>query len=239
VETLQRAQEDDFLLALGNYLFGAPGGGPPPPERESPWKANHFRLFLSHISAQKQFVSAVKSSLATRGIDGFVAHEDIEPTKEWLDQIEIALETCDALAAILTNGFHESQWTDQEVGFCVNRRVLVIPVRLGVDPYGFVSRYQAFTPLPADSGAVASGLFDILCKHDLTAEKMGPALVSLFADSCTFADAKQKVKLLERVRRWTPEMLREIEQAVEKNSQIRDSFGVPEAVRGIVRAHGK
>ncbi len=230
---------DDSLVALGNYLFGGSVTDSSSARRELPWETNRFRLFLGHVSAEKKFVSAVKKHLAGRGIDGFVAHEDIEPTRKWLDQIEVALETCDALAAILTEGFHESKWTDQEVGFCVNRRVLVVPVRVGIDPYGFISRYQGFTPLSKDATVVACGLFDILCKHDLTAEKMGVALVNHFAESGSFAEARSNVKLLEHVKSWTPGMLREIEQAAEKNRQIRESFNVPEAVRAIVRKYGK
>jgi hypothetical protein len=227
------------LITLGNHLFGNSGDDSISLGQELPWQVNRFRLFLGHISGEKKFVSAMKKHLADRGIDGFVAHEDIQPTRKWLDQIELALETCDALAAILTPGFHESKWTDQEVGFCVNRRVLVVPVRLGVDPYGFISRYQGFTPPSKDATIVARGSFDILCKHDLTAEKMGVALVSHFAESGSFADAKTNVKLLEHVKSWTPEMLREIEQAVEKNRQIRESFNVPDMVRAMVKEHGR
>ena len=230
---------DAALVGLGNHLFGSSGEDLPSAGRELFWQPNRFRLFLSHISAEKKLASNIKKHLADGGIDGFVAHEDIEPTKKWLDQIELALETCDALAPILTPGFHESKWTDQEVGFCVNRRVLIVPVRLGVDPYGFISRYQGFTPPTRHSQAIASGLFDILCKHDLTAEKMGVALVNHFAESGSFADARTNVKLLSHVRSWTPEMLREIQQAVEKNRQIRESFNVPEAVRAIVKKYGK
>lgn len=231
--------DDDSLRTLGNYLFSDSEEPSRSLGRELPWRPNQFRLFLSHVSTQKEFVSAVKFDLATCGIDGFVAHEDIEPTKKWVEEIEIALETCDALATVLTTGFHQSKWTDQEVGFCVARRVLIIPVRFDVDPYGFISRYQGFTPKPKRSTEVAHGLFDILCKHDLTADKMGAALVSHFADSNTFAEAKANVKLLRRVKTWTPEMLRDVEKAVEKNNQISESFGVPDAVRAIVKEHGK
>jgi len=230
---------DAALLALGDYLFGTSDDEASSTRNELPWQANRFRLFLSHISAAKTLASDAKTALATRAIDGFVAHEDIEPTKEWVVQIELALETCDALAAILTDGFHESKWTDQEIGFCVNRRILIIPVRLGVTPYGFISRYQALTPSIKDATVVADRLFEILCKHDLTAEKMSAALVAQFADSDSFASAKANAKLLQRVRAWTPERLREIEQAVEKNRQVREAIGVPEVVRAIVTNYGK
>jgi len=51
-----------------------------------------------------------------------------------------ALATCEALIAWLTPDFHESLWTDQEVGFCVGRSVLIIPIRVGLNPYGFIGK---------------------------------------------------------------------------------------------------
>ena len=48
----------------------------------------------------------------------------------------------DALAAILTPGFNESKWTDQEVGVAVGRGSLIIPIRKGMNPYGFIGKYQ-------------------------------------------------------------------------------------------------
>jgi nucleoside 2-deoxyribosyltransferase len=78
--------------------------------------------------------------LSEYGVTGFVAHEDIEPTKEWEEEIRLALTTCDALAALLRDGFRASTWTDQEVGFAIGRGILVVPIRMGLDPYGFMAR---------------------------------------------------------------------------------------------------
>ena len=49
----------------------------------------------------------------------------------------------DAFAALMTEGFHDSDWTDQEVGFALARGVPVIAVKLGRDPYGFLGKFQA------------------------------------------------------------------------------------------------
>src|SRR5229473_1416448 len=55
------------------------------------WNKASFRLFLSHVSAHKSEVSKLKEELLRYRISGFIAHEDIEPTKEWLTEIELAL----------------------------------------------------------------------------------------------------------------------------------------------------
>ena len=105
----------------------------------------YFRLFLSHISRYKAEAAALKDDLRLFGVSCFVAHKDIEPLKEWQDEIELALASMDALAALLTPGFHESLWTDQEVGFAYARQVQILPLRLGLDPYGFLGKFQALT----------------------------------------------------------------------------------------------
>ena len=58
-------------------------------------------------------------------------------------EIEKALFSMHALLPLLTDGFHDSNWTDQEIGIAVGRGVPVISVKLGTDPYGFIAKYQA------------------------------------------------------------------------------------------------
>ncbi len=66
------------------------------------WQTGLFRLFLSHTHVYKANAHRLKVALRKYSIDAFVAHDDIEPTKEWQLEIERALWTADALAALLT-----------------------------------------------------------------------------------------------------------------------------------------
>ena len=87
----------------------------------------------------------MQEALQRFGISAFVAHEDIQPTTEWEGEIQRGLGTMEALAAILTPDFSASVWCDQEVGFALGRSRLVIPIRCGMDPYGFLGKYQGLT----------------------------------------------------------------------------------------------
>lgn len=174
------------------------------PIDSDPWIDGSFRLFMSHISSEQEFISEVKTALAFYGIDGFVAHDDIEPTKVWEGVIEQALATCDAAAAFLVRGFHESNWTDQEIGYCLRRRVLIVPVRMGLDPYGFIQRYQGLTPRDRNAHLLAQELFNVLFKHDLTRAKVSEALVRQLTLSKSFAAAKYNMSLIETIEVWTP-----------------------------------
>jgi len=86
------------------------------------------------LSAFKKTTGQLQTALRSYGVSAFVAHVDIEPTREWMSEIEAGLHSMDALVAILMPGFKESNWTDQEVGVAVGRGVLVIRSCVGLNP---------------------------------------------------------------------------------------------------------
>jgi TIR domain len=106
------------------------------------WTENSYRIFLSHKAEVKKETSQIKDRLALFGFSCFVAHEDIHPTMQWQDEIENALATMDAFVALMTDNFHESEWTDQEVGYAFARGIPIVAVRLGRNPYGFIGKFQ-------------------------------------------------------------------------------------------------
>lgn len=238
---LEEAENDDGLLGLHQHLH--PSESATLPESGN-WEAGRFRLFMSHTSGKKTLVAAVKAALTPYGVDAFVAHEDIEPTTEWVSAIEVALDTCHALAAFLTEGFHESKWTDQELGFCMKRRILILPIRVGVDPYGFISRYQALSPPATGTGqeklaGLAESIVNTLVGHDLTSQNMSEALLAQFEHSRHFSEAKRNASLLDKVPRWNADQLSRLSAAATNNYENANAFGVPDRVRQIIEKHGR
>ena len=138
-----------------------------------------FRLFISHISKDKQKATRLKDCLAPFGINGFVAHEDIRPTPEWQHEIERALRSMDAFIAVHTEGFSKSVWTQQEVGYALGRGTKVISFKMGEDPTGFISKHQALARQNRTAEAVAQEIDAILAQDPRTLERLAPAKASL------------------------------------------------------------
>jgi hypothetical protein len=109
------------------------------------WEGDGYRLFLSHRSEVSKEANKLTEQLRVYGVSAFVAHTSIRATLAWQNEIENALYSMDGLAALMTEDFHKSDWTDQEVGFALGRHVPVIPARLGRNPYGFLARIQALS----------------------------------------------------------------------------------------------
>ncbi len=123
-EALKNANNNK-LLSIANELeidtFSSEIKGINPPEI---WQeSKNFRLFISHLAIHKDKAVRLKETLATYYISGFVAHEDINPSREWQNEIEKALHTMDAMITIHTQGFSESVWTQQEIGFALCKSI--------------------------------------------------------------------------------------------------------------------
>jgi TIR domain len=153
-------------VVISPLFRSEPRSGPGPksmdlPEEEDPpafWKPGCFRAFISHVSASKVAAHRLKEALARYQIAAFVAHDNVEPTKEWQSEIESALRTMDALVAMITPGFLESRWCDQEVGFALGRGKLVVSLRIDADPHGFLARSQGLQAKGLLPAAVAERL---------------------------------------------------------------------------------
>lgn len=112
-------------------------------ERPDKWKdTNHIRMFISHLAEHKGEATRLQQCVFRYAIDGFVAHQDIAPTREWQIEIERALATMELFVSMHRPGFSNSYWTQQEVGYAVARGVLVIPLMMGEEPSGFIYKHQ-------------------------------------------------------------------------------------------------
>lgn len=192
------------------------------------WMAGYCRCFLSHTSKHKTEAASLKVELEAYGCDVFVAHEDIEPTLEWVPELENALASCHCLLALVTDDFHASLWTDQEVGFVLGRGLPVVPIQAPDNPYGLMGKLQAFRFDEATLSDVAETVFTALSSKDQTGQLVASAAVQAFLDSPDSAAAAKRMGILERLPAITPELLRRLSDAAPTNSHIAGSPGVPE-----------
>lgn len=111
---------------------------------------SHSRVFVSHRAEDKIRATEIANGLQEQGYRTFVAHDDIQPTREWRDEIVHALDTMTHFVALITERFHGGGWTDQEVGYAFCRKdVKRIFVKLSdADPEGLAAFEQA---MPAGS----------------------------------------------------------------------------------------
>ena len=207
---------DERLIELDEYLFG--NSSPSAVDLvDLPWEPGTFRLFISHSSKQAGLANKMRELFLRWRIDAFVAHTTVEPTREWERVIEAALSTCHASAALITTDFQTSKWCDQEIGYCLARRIPIVPVKLaGVDPHGFIAKYQAVTtPHDAPPIGVANAVFAALCRNVAVRTMMAVPVVSRFTSSASFDSARSNFKLIADMYAdvWTRELVDLVERS--------------------------
>lgn len=225
-----KLSSDDALVALHSHLHPDISVGIAP-TAGGPWQEGYVKLFLTHTHPNKILAKAIRDRLLLYGIDTFVAHEMIEPSKEWQEEIELALATCEALAALVTKDVVTSKYCDQEIGFAMGRGLVVIPIRQETDPHGFFGKYQGAPGAegPYASWVISDGIFDALVTNAKTKRKMGPAIVKRYATSQSYDGARKNTQyLLEMPKEmWTDEMVDEVERAGPENSQLDNGVWIP------------
>lgn len=198
------------------------------------WAPGHFRLFISHSSEKKESVHNLKSALAEYQIAAFVAHDDIEPTRKWQDEIETALRTMDALAAVISPNFQQSAWCDQEVGFAIGRAKLIVALQAGANPHGFLARNQGLQTRGRKVSDVSRLMFEIIIKNESTSFRLVDSLISRLALSKNWASARKTANLLANAPSITNSQAARLLTILQENTEVSGAFDVPEIIEQLV-----
>lgn len=145
-------------------------------------------------------------------------------------EIESALATMDALVALLTPGFKESNWCDQEIGVAIGRQLPIIAVRQGLDPYGFIGKYQAVQGTGKTPEQLAKELIDLFLPNPVVGPKIVSGLVHQLTESYSFERSKRLISQIRQSPFINSKHIAAMKEAVESNSQVYGSWGVPEQI---------
>lgn len=180
--------------------------------------SNRFKLFISHLAEYKQDAALIKNELDSFGISSFVAHEDIKPGTKWKEEIKKALSTMDGFLALMHQGFHDSPWTDQEIGFALSRNVKIISINQGCVPQGFISQHQA---LSCDITNVPLRILEML----MSEIRMVDSYILCVKNCGSFDRANQLAKLLPFITELKKNQTHELITAFNENRQVNQSVG--------------
>lgn len=183
------------------------------------WGENNcFRIFISHKNEDKKKAAVLKEQIMPFGVSCFVAHEDIRPTKEWQSEIERALGSMDALVALVTSRFHESYWTNQEVGFAMGRSIPIVPVKLESIPQGFLGKFQALScsweNIPCE-----------IVKLLIYQERMLNAYIDALRNCEDYSQGNMLAVILPSIKNVSVRQADKMAQIFNNNDQLQGSFG--------------
>jgi hypothetical protein len=189
---------------------------------------------MSYQHEDRKLAGQFKHYLELFGFSVFLAHEDIEPSEEWPETILHELRSTDVFLPLLTSRYGQSQYTDQESGIAIDRGVLIIPLKVEIDPYGFLHKYQALTIDTEDVQATCVKILNTIKRHDYLKEKLRDSLIQGFANSYSFEDASLKSDYLLIQSPYSEEEVNEILRIASQNNNIYGSFKARENIELLI-----
>lgn len=196
---------------------------------------DHFRVFISHVNAAKVQAGALRGALKRYAISAFVAHDDIETSDEWREEILRALMSMDAFVAILTPDFNSSKWTDQETGVAVARDVLLVPINRGENPYGFFSKYQALPSKGLVAKDVAAEVFRTISTNSRTKSRIIESLTRVISAGSDVSEALFRIERLNGIEGVSVDDWGRVRENVAGNAILRSSQPLLECLNGILK----
>ena len=126
----------------------------------------------------------------------------------------------DGLVALLAPGFKESNWCDQEVGVAIGRKLPILAIRQGLDPYGFIGKYQALQGVGKSASELANEIFELFLPMPNIGAKITGSLVNKLVNSQSFEQSKRLIGLIRKSTYLTSKHAAVLNEAIENNEQI-------------------
>lgn len=204
-------------------------------EQSSVETSQNIKIFVSYSNLDRVKAGEIKSFFENMGLFIFLAHEDITPSSEWEKRILQELNDCDVFLPLVSKNFKASLWTGQETGIALAKKKIILPVKIDVDPFGFISKYHACV-LKSDN---IKDLFDEIIdtfEEQKIRNKLIVSLIMGFCKSVSFSDANLKTTYLKKFQAsLSNEQITQLGTSLVVNGQIDGGFEAKPFIQNLLR----
>lgn len=179
--------------------------------------------FISYASDYKRTAGRIKEYLDQYGFNCFLAHEDIPPQTVWPAEILRELKRCDLFLPLLTSGFMESFFCQQETGFAYCRKIDILPVMISKAPMGMIADLQAVKFSKKDFDSSCWKIVKHIAKRPSLSKPILDALTAWFGESDTYDTAAERAKKILTEFDFSPRQVKRIRRHIKTNSQIHQT----------------
>lgn len=191
------------------------------PDNLTIWKPEYIRLFISHKDEHKKEATLLAKKLEAYGISSFVAHDTIEPLEKWQNTIIKGLRSMEVMMVFVTDGFFQSCWTNQEIGFALGRGVPIISLKLEKEaPQGFIEDTQAIICGLDSNQDTVSKIYKVLSQKLNHEERIRKSLIQAFIKSPNFEETLKRFTRLQSLEKITDLDIKQIIKGFNHNDQL-------------------
>ncbi len=198
-----------------------------------------METFISYSSGNKRTAGKIKNYLDKFGFNCFLAHEDIPPQTVWPKEILAALKRCDLFLPLLTSGFVESFFCQQETGFAYCKGTEILPVMISKAPMGMISALQAVRFNKADFDSSCWKIVKHVAKRKSLSKPVLDALISWFGESEQYDIANERAKLILNEFDFSPRQVKIIRSHIKNNPQIYETKYARDSILKFIEKYKK
>jgi hypothetical protein len=182
-----------------------------------------METFISYSSKSKKTAGSIKVHLDKFGFNCFLAHEDIPPQTIWPEEIMKALNRCDLFLPLLTPGFIESFFCQQETGFAYCRGVEILPVIISKEPMGMIANIQAVRFNIKNFDLSCWKIVTHVAKKKSISKSVLDALIEWFGESNSYDVATERAKKILNEFEFSPHQVKKIKSYITRTHQIHET----------------
>ncbi len=198
-----------------------------------------METFISYSSGIKNTAGRIKNYLDQFGFSCFLAHEDIPPQTVWPEEILAVLKRCDLFLPLLTPGFIESFFCQQETGFAYCKGVEILPVMISKAPMGTISNIQAVRFNKKDFNSSCWKIVKHVAKRKSISKSVLDALIKWFGESGSYDIANERAKLILNEFEFSPRQVKIIRSHIKNNSQIYETKHARDSIFKFIEKYDK
>ena len=197
-------------------------------------------VFVSHSNKDNTMANEIESSINKLYLELFLAHRDIEGGEEWREVIRGKIRDCNVFVALVTPDFHESEYTEQEVGAAWLLKKPILSIRVdGTDPKGFITGKQWITYNKQYPHTTAGELVKFALTEMDGHDRMVDVVVEILNNARSFNESNYLADILSSQTVLTPKQITGIKHALETNDQVYGARYTKKQLSSILGKHSE
>ena len=184
-----------------------------------------IRVFISHSHEDVEMATRLSDTLGSLGMVPFLAHSDIIGGELWKETIRNKIVECDVLAALLTNNFRKSEFTEQEVGaaWVLKKPVLPLYTSDGM-PSGFIADRQYVKYDNSNPERAAGKILKFVLFKTYDRERAVGMMVDMLAKAKSEMECNALIPAIISEKEMVPKQAKRVANALQSNSYAATAF---------------
>jgi len=195
-------------------------------------------IFLSYHRNNRDVAKTIKEKLEQRGMQVFMAPDDITGGSKFLSVMYKKIESCHAFIALISNDYPTSEYSDHEIGIALGFDKAVLPICIDEKtPYGFLREYHCVCSSDVDIEQKIQEIADTIMILTDTGKEYMDLLIHNLENTGSFVNANHWSKKLAKYSVFTSDQIVRIANARVSNDQIYNSFMACPVIDEILETH--